>query len=252
MHQGAQRYLADRLTTARLRPAGVGDDEWRRQTLGGFGAAIEALQAAEAMDADEALDWNNRMFVVLGLEPLDPLPPGSLGARAVFVGTGGPPPHPPAPRPVTPVARFLELLPVREADRPVPFGGRLQILGVERYDSEVAVAWRMAPLPDDERRYADELRAHERDTEGLPEQDRMMLRHRFLHGLSDPPGSAFALSDDVGTEYRSVGGGSGGGGNEQTGRARFMPGIPPTASVLTVRWAELEFEVPLDDRRRDA
>lgn len=248
MHQGAQRYLADRLTTARVRPDGFGVPEWRQQSLAGFGAAIEALQAVEAMDADEAHDWNNRMFEALGLEPLDPMPPGSLGARAVFIGEG----EPPAPRPAAPVARFLELLPVRDADRPVPFGGRLQILGIERFDSEVAVAWRMAPLPDDELRYADELRAHDRDTEGLPEHDRMMLRHRFLRGLAGAPGQAIALSDDAGTEYRSVGGGSSGGGNELTGRARFVPGIPPAASVLTVGWEELEFPVPLVDGRRDA
>ena len=243
MHLGAQRYLAERLTTARVRPTGVEVAEWRRQMLAGFGAAIEALQAAEAMDADEAHDWNNRMFEALGLEPLDPMLPGSLGARAVFIGEG----EPPAPRPAAPVARFLELLPVRDADRPVPFGGRLQILGIERYDSEVAVAWRLAPLPDDELRYADELRAHDRDTTALPEHDRMMLRHRFLRGLGGAPGQAIALSDDVGTEYRSAGGGSSGGGNEQTGRARFVPGIPPTASVLTVYWEELAFAVPLDD-----
>ena len=242
MHPGAQRYLAERLTSARVRPDGVGVPEWRQQALAGFGAAIEALQAAGAMDPDEAHDWNNRMLEALGLEPLDPLPPGTSGARTVFIGGGAPPP--PVP-PAVPVARFLELLPVRDADRPVPFGGRLQILGIERYDWQVAVAWRMAPLPDDERRYADELRVHERDTEGLPEHDRMMLRHRFLRGLGGAPGSAFTLSDDVGTGYRSAGGGSGGGGNELTGRARFVPGIPPTASVLTVHWEELAFPVAL-------
>ena len=247
MHPGAQRYLAERLTTARVRPDGVGVTGWRQQTLAGFGAAIEALLAAGAMDAEEAHDWNNRMFEALGLEPFDPLPPGTSGARSVFIGEGEPPPPPPVP-PAVPVARFLELLPVRDADRPVPFGGRLQILGIERYDWQVAVAWRLAPRPDAERRYAAELRVHERDTDGLPEHDRMMLRHRFLRGLGSAPGRALALSDDVGTDYRSAGGGSSGGGDELTGRARFVPGIPPTATVLTVRWEELEFEVPLGDR----
>ena len=58
--------------------------------LAGFGGAIEALRAADAMDADEVHDWNNRMHVALGLEPLDPLPPGFKGARAVFIGEGEP------------------------------------------------------------------------------------------------------------------------------------------------------------------
>jgi hypothetical protein len=211
--------------------------------LAGFGGAIEALRAADAMDADEVHDWNNRMHVALGLEPLDSLPPGFKGARAVFIGEG----EPPAPPPVAPIARFLELIPVADADRPVPYGGRLQILGIERYDSEVAVAWRMAPLPDAELQYADELRAHDRDTEGLPEHERTMMRRRFLHRLSRPASQTLTLSDDLGTEYRSTGGGSSGGGNEQTGRAQFMPGIPQAASMLTVYWDGLVFPVSIND-----
>jgi len=50
----------------------------------------------------------------------------------------------------------------------------------------------------------------------------------------------------------SVGGGASGVGNEPTGRARCVPGIPPVAAVLTVGWEELEFPVPLVDGRRDA
>ena len=213
--------------------------------LAGFGGAIEALRAADAMDADEVDDWNNRMHVALGLEPLDPLPPGFKGGRAVFVGVGEPPP--PVSPPVTPVPRFLELIPVADADRPVPYGGRLQILGIERYDSAVAVSWRMAPLPDAELQYADELSAHDRDTEGLPELERTMMRQSLLHKLGRPPGHMITISDDLGTEYWSAGGGSSGGGNEQTGRMRFMPGIPKEASTLTVHWNDLAFLVSLRD-----
>jgi hypothetical protein len=35
-----------------------------------------------------------------------------------------------------------------EPDQPLPFDGRLQILGIERYETKVVVAWRVAPLPD--------------------------------------------------------------------------------------------------------
>jgi hypothetical protein len=209
--------------------------------LAGFGGAVEALRAADAMDPDEVHDWNNRMHVALGLEPLDPLPPGFKGARSVFIGEGERPPPPPA----VPVARFVELIPVVDADREVPYGGRLQILGIERYDSKVAIAWRMAPLPDAEIQYADELRDHDQDTAGLPECERMMMRQRFL--INQPAGYKLTLSDDLGTEYRGTGGGSSGGGNEQTGRAQFMPGIPQGASMLTVRLDDLAFEVSIDD-----
>jgi len=170
------------------------------------------------VDADEAHDWNNRMFEALGLEPVDPLPPGTSGA-------GSPP--------STEVRHRHRVRSLRSpgSSSCCPSGtptGRYRSgppadPGIERYDWQVAVAWRLAPRPDDERRYADELRVHERDTEGLSEHDRRMLRHRFLRGISGPPGRALALSDDVGTDYRSAGGGSGGGGDELTGRARFVP-----------------------------
>jgi hypothetical protein len=243
MNQGAQKYLVERLMVARDRPAQIEVLQWRQQMLVGFGGAIEALRAADAMDSDEVHEWNNRMHVALGLEPLDPLPPGFKGARAVFIGEGERPVTPPP----TPIARFLELIPVKNADRSGPYGGRLQILGIERYDSKVAVAWRMAPLPDSETQYAGELRAHDRDTEGLPENERMMLRQRFLHKVNRPAGFKLTLADDLGTEYRSTGGGSSGGGDEQTGRAQFMPGIPQAASMLTVRWDDLDFGVSIGE-----
>ena len=98
------------------------------------------------------------------MEPLAPPPPGHQHGRAIYIGEGERPPRQPAP----PLSRFLELIPVKEADQPVPFGGRVQILGIERYDSKVAVAWRLAPLPDPELQFAQELSEHEHDTEGLP------------------------------------------------------------------------------------
>ncbi len=242
MNQGAKRYLVERLTIARVRPPQVEVLSWRQQMLAGFGGAIEALRAADAMDADEAQDWNSRMHVALGLAPLEPSPPGFKGARAIFIGDG----EPPTPPPVAPIAQFLELLPVLDADRQIPYGGRLQILGVERYDTAEAVTWRMAPLPDAELQYADELRAHDRDTEGLPEDERAMMRRHFLHRLSRPPLQTLTLTDDLATDYRSTGGGSSGGGNERTGRAEFAPGIPHEAATLTVHWDDLAFPVSLD------
>jgi len=241
MNQGAQRYLVERLMIAQDRPQQTEVVQWRQQMLAGFGGAIEALRAAEAMDSDEVHDWNNRMHVALGLEPLEPLPPGFTGGRAVFIGEGERPTRPPAP----PIARFLGLIPVLDGDREVPYGGRLQILGIERYDSKAAVTWRMAPLPDAESKYAEELRAHDHDTEGLPDQERKMLRRRFQMQLNHPAGDALTLSDDLGTEYLKTGGGASGGGNEQTGRAQFMPAVPEGAAELTIRWDELVFRVQI-------
>ena len=243
MNQGAQRYLAERLSTARSRPEGVEILAWRQQMLAGYGGAMEALVAAGAMSSEEVSDWTNRIYVVLGLEPLQPFepsPPGSQRGRAVYIGEGEPPPRPPAP----PLGRFLELIPVKDADQPVPFGGRVQILGIERYDSKVAVAWRLAPTPDPEIQFAQELSDHERDTRGLPDGERKMMRRQFVQRLNGP-GRDLGLSDDVETEYHRTGGGAGGNGREFTGRAQFAPAIPEAASTLTVHWGDLRFPVPL-------
>jgi hypothetical protein len=191
------------------------------------------------MSSEEVSDWNNRMYVAVGLEPLEPLPPGFQGARLVNI-SGVEPPPPPVAAP----SRFLGLIPVNDPDQPVPFGGRVQILGIERYDSKVAVAWRLAPLPDLEMQFAQELLDHERDAEGLPDTERHMMRHQFLHRL-DRHGAGVRLSDDLSTEYRHTGGASGGGGNEKVGRAQFMPAIPESASLVTVHWGDLVFPVPL-------
>jgi hypothetical protein len=243
VNQGAQRYLAERLSIARSRPEGVEILAWRQQMLAGFGGAMEALVAADAMSSEEVSDWNNRMHVALGLESLEPLPPSTSGSqrgRAIYIGEGEPPP----PLPEPPLSRFLELIPIKNADQPVPFGGRVQILGIERYDSKVAVAWRLAPTPDPEVQFAQELSDHERDTQGLPDGERQMMRRQLLQQLGGP-GREVGLSDDLGTQYHRMGGGAGGNGREFTGRAQFAPAIPEAAAALAVHWGELRFKVPL-------
>ena len=195
MDQGAQRYLSERLSIARDRPDQIEVVEWRKQMLAGFGGALEALRAAGVIAPEEVSDWNNRMFVALGLAPIEPLPPGFRGGRSVYIGEGDRPPPPKAPPP----SRFLELLPVIGADRPVPHGGGVQILGIERYDNKIAVTWRLAPLPDPEMQFAQQLLEHERDTEGLPDAERQMMRRRLIHQLNRA-GRDLGFSDDVNTE----------------------------------------------------
>lgn len=240
MHQEALRYLAERVSIARGRPDQIGVPEWRQQMLAHFGGALEALRSADVISSEDVFDWNNRMHVALGLEVLEPMPPGFQGGRAVYIGEGDPP-LPPTP---SPTSRFLELIPVRDGDQPIPYGGRVQILGIERYDFKVAVAWRVAPLPDPELQFAQELLDQERDCAGLPDLERQMMRTRLLHRLNRF-GRDLRLSDDVKTEYRRTGGGRSGGGDETIGRHQFMPAIPETASVLTVHWRELKFPVPV-------
>jgi hypothetical protein len=82
------------------------------------------------------------------------------------------------------------------------------VLSVERYDTRVAVTWRLAPMPDPVEQHDLAMSAFERDTMGLPENERTVLRDQLVPRLVSPGAWDIALSDDVGTEYRSCGGGA--------------------------------------------
>jgi hypothetical protein len=239
MDPEAQAHLAGLISGARAGPIGTSSDEWKTNTFRGFSSALSALQAVGAVTIDEGQDWTSRMLVALGEEPLEPPPPGFRGAR--FISFGARPPRPPD---VPPSSVFLGLVSVNEPDRPLDYGGRVQILGVELYSTKVAVAWRLAPEPDYKVLFADELAAQERDLEGVPDLQREQLRRQLLHHLKVQR-KHLELSDDVGTEYHHMGGGSSGGGGEQVGRTQFAPAVPHRASRLSISWDELVFDIAL-------
>jgi hypothetical protein len=128
------------------------------------------------------------------------------------------------------------------------YGGRIQILGVELYSDKVAVNWRLAPMPDNEAVFATELAEQEPDLEGLPDDYKKILRDKLIR-RPQMQRRFISLVDDVGTEYRSTGAGSGGGGDEKRGHSDFAPGVPAETRRLTVQWDEMEFEVPLPPTR---
>jgi hypothetical protein len=182
------------------------------------------------------------MLVALGEEPLEPLPdiPGVHRARMISFG-GKSSPRPPDP---PPESRFIGLVPVSEPDRPLDYGGRIQVLGVELYSDKLTVNWRLSPLPDYEAVFATELAEQEPDLEGLPEDYRRILRDKLIHRLQMQR-RFMTLADDLGTQYLSMGGGSSGGGNERRGQTDFRPAVPENARKLNVRWDDMEFEVQL-------
>jgi hypothetical protein len=247
MDPRAQTYLAQSITAAREGPPPlvVDPDEWRSRTLGSFSSALGALVAVGAVSQDETADWSNRMLVALGHEPLEPLPslPGSNSVRLVSFG-GQRPPRPPDP---PPASTFLGLVPVYEPDRPLAYGGRLQVLGVELYSDKITVNWRLAPEPDYEMVFASELAEQETDLEGLPESHRQHLRKQLIQRLQMRR-RFVRLGDDIGTEYVPRGGGTSGGGNEKRGHTDFLPGVPEGVKQLAVTWDDdVRFDVQLPD-----
>jgi hypothetical protein len=243
----AQAHLAELLAAARTEPLirSVDPDEQKARALVTFNAALSALRGVGALSDEEMTDWTNRMLVVLGEEPLEPLPPGT----GRLINFGGKRSHrPQRPPDPPPASKFLGLVPVDEPDRPLAYGGRIQILGVELYSDKVSVNWRLAPLPDPEALFAAELAAQEPDLEGLSDDFKKILRDKLIQGLQMQRRS-LALTDDVGTEFRGSCGGSGGGGNEKAGTLGLRPGLPTDAKRLIVYWDQLEFVVPLPPNR---
>jgi hypothetical protein len=243
MDQNAQAHLAELVAFARAGPHAGDRDEWKSRTFSGFSSALAALRAVGTVSPEEAEDWTNRMLVALGeeaLEPLEPIP-GVSRSRLINFGEKSPP-RPPDP---PPASKFLGLVPVDEPDRPLDYGGRVQILGVELYSDKVTVNWRNAPVPDYDAVFAVELAAQEEDIEGLPELQRAHLRQRLVHRLQMQR-SFVRLSDDLRTEYRGGGGGSSGGSNEKRGHTDFVPQVPIDATHLIVTWDDSEqFRVQL-------
>jgi hypothetical protein len=142
-------------------------------------------------------------------------------------------------------ARFLRMIPVEDPDQPLPFGGRVQILGIELYDSCVGVAYRLAPLPNVESVMREVLADHDKGTEHLPDQERKRLRGKFELRMNRAAETGIVLTDDLGTAYHATSSHGGGGGNERVGRTQFVPPIPREVTQLVVHWGELEFPVDL-------
>jgi hypothetical protein len=244
----AQAHLSELLSAARLgSPVPMADpDEHKARSLMTFSAALAALKGVGAISDEDIEDWTNRMLVALGEEPLKALPEVAGVKRMRLISFGGKrPTRPPDP---PPLSRFIALVPVDEPDRPLEYGGRIQILGVELYSDKVAVNWRLAPMPDYEAVFSEDLADQEPDLEGLSDDVKKILREKLVHRLQMQK-RFISLVDDAGTGYRSTGGGSGGGGNERRGHSDFAPGVPANARRLTVRWDEMAFDVHLPPNR---
>ncbi len=118
-------------------------------------------------------------------------------------------------------------------------------MAVEIYDMAVAVRWRVAPEPVISSVFSEEAAQLARDVDGTDAWAAEHLRTKAEQGLRKMRLYRFGLADDAGTEYRPVGGGHGGGNNEMSGEARFVPAPPKTASTLTLTWLDLAVQIPL-------
>lgn len=241
MRPDAERFLEARFEDLRRQRPGFGQGQPMRQEEAAefvFGIMLTSLRAVGAITDDEDSVWRTRVRRQLGT---DRPRSGQTFAIQRHIQDMREPPV------VRPVARFERMIPVAGDETNVGFGGRLQVLGVETYDVQVGVLWRLAPPPDAEAKYADELAAYNRESEGLDEQERERGRRQLLLSLSMGAGitpksgrpsraAAVGLTDNLGTTYSSCGGGTQGGPGERFGRALLAPAPPPEAVRLAVTW----------------
>jgi hypothetical protein len=118
-------------------------------------------------------------------------------------------------------------------------------MGLEIYDSRMALLWRLCALEDGQTLELDPLRDTEGETEGLPERERNRLRWRARGRTPFYLADWCQCSDDVGTAYKVVAGGAGGSDDEMTGRSVIVPAAPVSASRLTITTQGHVFEFSL-------
>jgi len=102
------------------------------------------------------------------------------------------------------------------------------------------------PEPDITLAFPEEVATLEQDLEGLEDWAADDLRTKGRRRLSMIKlYRRFEFTDDLGTAYMPNGSNHGGGNHEMTGEARFEPGVPQTASALTVSWIGLQVPIPI-------
>jgi hypothetical protein len=183
---------------------------------------IEALLATEAISLTEAREWNVRLLSAARGHSSE-FVASSSGASSEFISSGDVTEVTGENNATQDAAQFLELIPVEGASAIVPGVCRIQILGIERYDSKAAIMWRVAPLP-------------------APAKSES-LSH-FAQVTPTPTPRSTKLTDDVGTRYTVMGGHSGG-RIERVGRLEFRPAPPDNATRLFVSWEDTEFDIAL-------
>lgn len=197
--------------------ATLAGDPHRWMRMGFYGATkhvegvLETLASIGSMTDDESLRWKEMILSAF---------PRSRATSTSSVGEFSTGRIADAP---SSIPQFLEMIPVSVPPQDVPGVCSFQILGIERYDSKVAIVWRMTPLL-------------EADVPTNPIDFGSYAPNSGAEGME--------LTDDVGTDY-SRREGSSGGRVERVGRFGFIPALPEDARLLYCRWDAIAFEICL-------
>ncbi len=222
-----------------------GDDEHTNALLSNMSAALQALKVAGAMTPAEYDEWGQRASTSADLFGIGK-PEGGSGQMYVAQRAFAAPGLPATTLQAQALApRFSRL--VMGPDEQDFYGGRLRILALEVYDTQVVVAWRVAPLPDPSAIAGRELDLLRGATQGLPEPERKRLGAELALESMSYLWQAFVISDDLGTVYRLLGSSADAGrsGNEISGRLVVEPSVAPAASMIDVDVLDIHFRFDL-------
>jgi len=247
-----QRYLVECIESLRfLRSQYGAGHENVRESLASAGGVLSAFRVSKAVSDAEFDDWIWRAGEAAGLI-LPPRDAPRTGMHAAAFAEDPPKPgQPPVTRPPTPApvqwdsyARFIRMLPGPDNELVIA-GGHFRVLGLELYDTRMRFHWRIAPPHDVHELYAEDARAHARDTEGLPDAEREQLLARWRGHQQGRIWQELTVTDDVGTAYRHLDGGSSGFESDVLGNQVIAPAPPVEASVVTIHLRGANFEIRL-------
>ena len=231
----AQQYLAQQVAFMRQEPGHTGGRVDAANTaLAHFGTALRALQAVGAVTQEEFDDWMGRARDASGWDAVTEL---RRRARAGIVHPAAASTHEEPPFP-----RFVRLVPAPNEEYEF-HGGRIRIIGVEVFDTQMILHWRMAPPPDMDLAFPEVAEAEEQETDGLPVEERAKFRWRRVSRNWHILG-AFQIADDAGNTYDAHAS-FGSSGSITVGQHVITPALRDGATALVVDALGFRIAVPL-------
>jgi hypothetical protein len=193
---------------------GTGLDDAANTALAHFGTGLRALRAVGAVTQQEFGEWMGRARDASGWDPATVLRQraSTVTYRGITSLHQEDPPFP----------QFLRLVAAPNEEHEL-HGGRIRIIGVELFDSEMALHWRMAPPPDLDLAFPEVAAAEDQEMAGLPEEERAAFRRSRVNRSWHVLGS-FEVMDDVGNRYKSLAS-FGSAGNIMVGRHIITPAL---------------------------
>jgi hypothetical protein len=239
--QEVQWLLAEKLLHVRTGAVNPRVDVISRRSvaLATFNSTLEALRYVNAISEEESIQWRNKMWRALGLDPPDVGEQGTM--HLVYLGDG----EPPKPEHINLVPQYPRMA-SGPSETIEAFGGSLRIEEVEYDDGVTLIRWHIETMPDVNAAFPDLAAALEEDIVGMDDWAAGHFRSKNYVALTRHDVPRLALDDDVATDYfeHRVSAKSRP-GVEIAGITAFTPGTPSHADYLMIHWLGSSLKINL-------